>query len=155
MLTITLSDTQHIRNKVLKVAQHYKGQVTFAISNEVEFEDDLKSLGLEDSGAEINAGMYQSERERYRMPPTDDFKSGTLRNFVESVLQGKLKAGALVSPLLRVALAQSYLNPWQRWSSFLVLDNIVMQRNRLSMFHRKAKHCSFYPIFMPPSLASW
>uniref|UniRef100_A0A0K8R8T2 Thioredoxin domain-containing protein n=1 Tax=Ixodes ricinus TaxID=34613 RepID=A0A0K8R8T2_IXORI len=84
-------DTQHIRNKVLKVAQQYKGRVTFAISNEVEFEDELKHLALEDTGAEVSAGMYQSENERYRMPPTDDFKSGTLRNFVESVLQGKLK----------------------------------------------------------------
>lgn len=75
----------------MKVAQQYKGRVTFAISNEVEFEDELKHLALEDTGAEVSVGMYQSENERYRMPPTDDFKSGTLRNFVESVLQGKLK----------------------------------------------------------------
>ncbi|XP_037563073.1 protein disulfide-isomerase A4-like [Dermacentor silvarum] len=84
-------ETQRIRHKVLKVAQQYKGRVLFAVSHETDFEDDLKSLGLEDSGAEVNVGMWMSERERYRMAPVDDFKSANLRNFVESVLQGTLK----------------------------------------------------------------
>lgn len=84
-------ETQRIRQKVLKVAQQYKGRVLFAVSHEVHFEDDLKSLGLEDSAAEVNAGMWMNERERYRMAPVDDFKSSNLRNFVEGVLQGTLK----------------------------------------------------------------
>lgn len=84
-------ETQRIRQKVLKVAQQYKGRVLFAVSHETDFEDDLKSLGLEDSGAEVNVGMWMNERERYRMAPVDDFKSSNLRNFVEAVLQGTLK----------------------------------------------------------------
>lgn len=84
-------ETQRIRQKVLKVAQQYKGRVLFAVSHETDFEDDLKSLGLEDSGAEVNAGMWMNERERYRMAPVDDFKSSNLRNFVEAVLQGTMK----------------------------------------------------------------
>lgn len=86
---LMLAETQRIRHKVLKVAQQYKGRVLFAVSHETDFEDDLKSLGLEDSGAEVNVGMWMSERERYRMAPVDDFKSANLRNFVESVLQGE------------------------------------------------------------------
>ena len=45
------TDTQFIRNQILEVAKKFKGSnLKFAISNEEEFEDEIKALGLEDSG---------------------------------------------------------------------------------------------------------
>ncbi len=41
-------ETQYIRNKVLEVAKNFAGSnLKFVISNEEEFEEEIKSLGFE------------------------------------------------------------------------------------------------------------
>lgn len=35
--------------------------ILFAISDEEEFEDEIKSLGLEDSGESVNVGLFSSK----------------------------------------------------------------------------------------------
>lgn len=52
-----LTDTQFIRNKILPVADKYR-DITFAIANEEEFDEEIKSLGLEDSGESVNVGIF-------------------------------------------------------------------------------------------------
>jgi len=45
----------------------------FAISNEEEFADELKSLGLEDSGEDVSVGCF-TEKQKFRMKPVDEFE---------------------------------------------------------------------------------
>ena len=52
-----MADTQYIREKVLPVANKFK-EYLFAISNEEEFQEDMKALGLEDSGEDVNIGIF-------------------------------------------------------------------------------------------------
>merc|ERR550519_1772452 len=83
-------DTQFIRNKIVEIAKHFKeSNLRFAISNEDEFEDEVKSLGLEDSGADVNIGCY-TDKQKFRMPIADDFESTDLANFLENLRQGKI-----------------------------------------------------------------
>ena len=63
----------------------------FAISNEDEFEDELKSLGLEDSGADVNVACY-TDKQKFRMEPVeDDFEATDLAKFIEDLRTGKVK----------------------------------------------------------------
>lgn len=84
------TETQLIRKEVAKVAKDYKGRITFAVSNEEEFEEDLKQLNLDDSGEDVNVGFFESESIRYRMEPVEDFSAEELKNFIEDVLDGNL-----------------------------------------------------------------
>eukprot|EP00088_Acartia_fossae_P059160 TRINITY_DN6994_c0_g1_i2.p1 TRINITY_DN6994_c0_g1~~TRINITY_DN6994_c0_g1_i2.p1 ORF type:complete len:684 (+),score=152.98 TRINITY_DN6994_c0_g1_i2:49-2100(+) len=86
-----VKDTQYIREKVLAVAKHFRNStLSFCISNEEEFTDELKALGLEDSGAEVNVAAY-SEKQKFRLEPEDDFDAEILGNFVEGLRTGKVK----------------------------------------------------------------
>ncbi|KFM80827.1 Protein disulfide-isomerase A4, partial [Stegodyphus mimosarum] len=82
--------TQLVRKEITKVAKDYKGKITFAISDEEEFEDELIQLGLDDSGEDVNVGFFESRKVRYRMEPTEDFSAEELRTFVENVLEGNV-----------------------------------------------------------------
>ncbi|KAG8181822.1 hypothetical protein JTE90_001476 [Oedothorax gibbosus] len=84
------AQTQLIRKEVAKVAKDYRGKITFAVSNEEEFEEDLKQLNLDDSGEDVNVGFFESESIRYRMEPVEDFSAEELKNFVEDVLEGQI-----------------------------------------------------------------
>lgn len=77
--------TQLIRKEVAKVARDFKAQITFAISNEEDYQDELASLSLDDSGEDVNAAYFSSEKVRYRMEPAEDFSADELREFVENV----------------------------------------------------------------------
>ena len=79
------------RRQVLKVANQYKGQITFCIANENDYSEELHDLKLDDSGEDINVGFFESSKVRYAMPPNDEFDSEILKIFVEQVLSGKLK----------------------------------------------------------------
>ncbi|RWS16392.1 Protein disulfide-isomerase A4-like protein [Dinothrombium tinctorium] len=82
--------TQLIRKKVLKVANKFRGKVTFAISKEEDYEHELRDLGLDDSGEDVNVGFFKSQNIRYAMPP-DEFDEEKLETFVQDVLDGKIK----------------------------------------------------------------
>jgi len=84
-------DTQFIRKKIVEIAKHFvDSNLKFAISNEDEFEDELKSLGLEDSGADVNVACF-TDKQKFRMEPVDDFESSDLAKFIEDLRTGKVK----------------------------------------------------------------
>lgn len=81
--------TQFWRQKVLEVANDHR-DVTFAIASEQDFEDQLKELGLDDSGEEINVGCFDDKNRKYRMEPDEEFSEDSLREFVENFKEGEL-----------------------------------------------------------------
>jgi len=82
-----LIDTQFIRKKIVGIARHFTdSNLRFAISNE----DELKSIGLEDSGADVNVACY-TEKQKFRMEPVDDFEASDLARFIEDLRNGKIK----------------------------------------------------------------
>jgi len=86
-----LVDTQYIRKKIVEIAKHFTdSNLRFAISNEDEYEEELKSLGLEDSGADVNVACY-TDKQKFRMEPVDDFESSDLAKFIEDLRTGHIK----------------------------------------------------------------
>lgn len=108
-----VKDTQYIRNKILPVADKNR-DILFAISNEEEFEEELKSLGLEDSGENVNAGVWSSTS-KYPLSPEDDFSTDVLEEFVKDFKNGRLKPFLKSQPIpkrqegpVRVVVANSF-----------------------------------------------
>lgn len=85
----SLPATQFWRQKVLEVANDHR-DITFAIANEQDFEEQLKELGLDDSGEEINVGCFDDKDRKYRMEPDEEFSEDSLREFVENFKEGKI-----------------------------------------------------------------
>lgn len=84
-----VKDTQYIRNKILPVADEHR-DILYAISNEEEYEEEIKSLGLEDSGESVNVAAFANNF-KYPMEPEDDFSTDVLREFVDKLKSGKLR----------------------------------------------------------------
>jgi len=83
-------DTQFIRNQILEVAKKFKGSnLKFAISNEEEFEDEIKALGLEDSGNDVNIGVY-TEKQKFRGNEDAEFSSEYLATYIEHLRTGRI-----------------------------------------------------------------
>ncbi|KAK8746821.1 hypothetical protein OTU49_016835 [Cherax quadricarinatus] len=83
-----VKDTQFIRNKILPVADKNR-DIIFAIANEEEFEEEIKSLGLEDSGESVNVAAFVNNL-KYPMEPEEDFSSDVLSEFIKKLKAGKL-----------------------------------------------------------------
>ncbi|XP_016339279.1 protein disulfide-isomerase A4-like [Sinocyclocheilus anshuiensis] len=81
--------TQFWRSKVLEVAKDFP-EYTFAIADEEDYADELKSLGLSESGEEVNVGILGEEGKKYAMEP-EEFDSDVFRSFVMAFKKGKLK----------------------------------------------------------------
>ncbi|XP_042164614.1 protein disulfide-isomerase A4 isoform X3 [Oncorhynchus tshawytscha] len=81
--------TQFWRSKVLEVAKDFP-EYTFAIADEEDYSDELKSLGLSDSGEEVNVGILGDGGKKFAMEP-DEFDSEVLRDFIMAFKKGKLK----------------------------------------------------------------
>ena len=84
--------TQFWRKKVLEVAKEHR-DITFAIAAEEDFQGDLKDLGLDESGEEINVGCFDEKGRRYKLEPEDEFNEDTLSEFIEDFKAGT-KIGA-------------------------------------------------------------
>ncbi|XP_014667681.1 PREDICTED: protein disulfide-isomerase A4-like [Priapulus caudatus] len=91
-------DTQFWRGKVLQVANDFR-DITFAISDEDEFKDELKDLGLEDSGQDVNAACWDQSGKRYVLDPEEDFEEDVFREFVEKFHNDKLTAHVKSQPV--------------------------------------------------------
>lgn len=83
-------NTQIWRKRVLNVAKDMK-DVTFAIANEDEFNDELSKAGLGDSPEDINVIIFDEDDRRYPLEPSDEFDSEILTEFVNSYLAGEVK----------------------------------------------------------------
>ena len=75
------TDLDILRQQLLPIASDLQGQLTFAISDEQEFEDELKSLGFDDWGEDVAVAIWASTREKYRM--SDELDVDSLREFIE------------------------------------------------------------------------
>ena len=64
--------------------------VELVMALEEEFETEIKALGFEDSGAEVNIGCF-SEKQKFRMKLTDEFEAEDLAEFIEDLRMGKVK----------------------------------------------------------------
>lgn len=80
--------TQFWRSKVLEVAKDFP-EYTFAIADEEDYADELKSLGLSESGEEVNVGILGEGGKKYAMEP-EEFDSDVLRSFIMAFKKGKL-----------------------------------------------------------------
>ncbi|TRY73095.1 hypothetical protein TCAL_00905 [Tigriopus californicus] len=86
-----VKDTQFIRKKVLEVAKNFLGSnLKFAISNEEEYEEEIKALGFEDSGEDVNVGCF-TEKQKFRMKATSEFETEDLSQFIDDLRTGKVK----------------------------------------------------------------
>ncbi|XP_074549500.1 protein disulfide-isomerase A4 isoform X1 [Halichoeres trimaculatus] len=81
--------TQFWRSKVLAVAKDFP-EYTFAIADEEDYAEELKGLGLSESGEEVNVGIQAEGGKKYAMEP-EEFDSEVLRDFVLAFKKGKLK----------------------------------------------------------------
>ncbi|XP_048469224.1 protein disulfide-isomerase A4 [Rhincodon typus] len=88
-MLLLLPATQYWRKKVLEVAKDFP-EYTFAIADEEDYSSELSSLGLADSGEEVNAAILDVAGKKYAMEP-EEFDSDTLREFVMAFKKGKLK----------------------------------------------------------------
>ncbi|CAG5895846.1 unnamed protein product [Menidia menidia] len=89
--------TQFWRSKVLEVAKDFP-EYTFAIADEEDYAEELKSLGLSDSGEEVNVGIMGDGGKKFAMDP-EEFDSEVLRDFVIAFKKGKLKPIIKSQPL--------------------------------------------------------
>ena len=78
--------TQFWRAKVLEVAKDFP-EYTFAIADEEDYADELKSLGLSDSGEDVNVGILGAEGKKYAMEP-EEVDADVLRDFVMAFKKG-------------------------------------------------------------------
>jgi protein disulfide-isomerase A4 len=84
-------DTQYIRNKIVNVAENFLGSnLKFAISNDAEYEAEIKTLGFQESGADVNVACY-TKNQKFRMKISDEFESKDLAEFIEEFRTGKVK----------------------------------------------------------------
>ncbi|KAJ8272758.1 hypothetical protein GJAV_G00093090 [Gymnothorax javanicus] len=81
--------TQFWRSKVLEVAKDFP-EYTFAIADEEDYAEELKSLGLSESGEEVNVGIFGEGGKKFAMEP-EEFDSDVLREFVLAFKKGKVK----------------------------------------------------------------
>uniref|UniRef100_A0A3Q3FQF1 Protein disulfide-isomerase A4 n=1 Tax=Labrus bergylta TaxID=56723 RepID=A0A3Q3FQF1_9LABR len=81
--------TQFWRSKVLAVAKDFP-EYTFVIADEEDYAEELKGLGLSESGEEVNVGIQGEGGKKYAMEP-EEFDSEVLRDFVMAFKKGKLK----------------------------------------------------------------
>lgn len=86
-----VSDTQYIRKKIVEAAKEFVGSnLKFAISNEEEFEEEIKKLGFEDSGEDVNVGCF-TEKQKFRMKSVSEFEVEDLKEFIEDLRTGKVR----------------------------------------------------------------
>lgn len=91
-------NTQLWRSKILDIAKDFK-DLTFAIANEESNENLLKDLGLDDSGEEMNVGIFGEGNLRYPMPTMEEFDSDEIREFIQAYKAGKLKSKIKSQPV--------------------------------------------------------
>lgn len=72
---------------MLEVAKDFP-EYTFAIADEEDYAEELKSLGLSESGEEVNVGIMADGGKKFAMEP-EEFDSEVLRDFVRAFKKGK------------------------------------------------------------------
>jgi protein disulfide-isomerase A4 len=134
-----VADSERVRRIVAEVAQHYDSdsevKIQFAVSSETEFADELKMLGLDDSGEDVNVGYWGPDGARYPMEPTDNLGVEELRAFVKDVQDGKVK------PFIRSAHHPYTKMAGCSWAKWFML---ILTSSRNSCFSFNIR---LFPIF--------
>ena len=91
VLNMSFSDTEFVRKKIVKVAREFTAEhpFQFAISNEEEFAEELKYVGLEDATEDVKVVVYDRQN-KFRMNPVDDFEAEDLLEFLQELIEGIL-----------------------------------------------------------------
>lgn len=84
---------------MLEVAKDFP-EYTFAIADEEDYADELKSLGLSESGEEVNVGILVEGGKKYAMEP-EEFDSDVLQEFVLAFKKGEELLDLLLGVLLQ------------------------------------------------------
>lgn len=72
---------------MLEVAKDFP-EYTFAIADEEDYGEELKSLGLSESGEEVNVGILASDGKKFAMEP-EELDEDVLRDFVMAFKKGE------------------------------------------------------------------
>lgn len=81
--------SQLVRNKVLPVAEKYR-EYTFALMNEDDFKDDMKTYGLDDT-AEDNAIVILDGKKIYKYECEDGLSEKVVENVIKKFQKGTLE----------------------------------------------------------------
>lgn len=105
--------TNYWRNRILKVAQNYKGKLNFAVSNKDSFAAEMDDYGVMVKANKPAIAVRNSENEKFRM--TNDFSVENLEKFLEEYLAGNVKAHLKSEPVpetndgpVKVAVAENF-----------------------------------------------
>ncbi|XP_054724701.1 protein disulfide-isomerase A3-like [Uloborus diversus] len=112
--------TNYWRNRVMKVAQSYKGEITFAVSNKDKFSAEVEDFGLKAAGDKPVIGARNAANQKFNMK--EEFSVESFEAFVKKFLDGSLEPHLKSEPLpekndgpVKVAVAQNFQE--------LVIDN--------------------------------
>ncbi|BFZ02538.1 hypothetical protein BsWGS_05577 [Bradybaena similaris] len=83
--------TQFWRNKIADVAKKFP-EITFAVADDEENSKLLKEFGLDESGEEINVGLFGADGKKYAMEPMEEYESDEIITFLNKYKKGKLQA---------------------------------------------------------------
>lgn len=78
----------------MEVAKDFP-EYTFAIADEEDYADELKSLGLSESGEEVNVGILGEGGKKYAMEP-EEFDTDVLQEFVLAFKKGEELPGLIL-----------------------------------------------------------
>ncbi|KAA0201821.1 hypothetical protein HAZT_HAZT002027 [Hyalella azteca] len=87
--SVPLLAAQHLRLKLLPLLIKHRDAFTFAMSNEDAYSDEMTSVGLGETGEDVNAAIFTG-REKYAMEPDEDYME-ELEEFITKYRAGKLK----------------------------------------------------------------
>lgn len=96
-----VKDTQFVRKKVLEVAKVFQNSnAKFAISNEEEYLEELRSLDLADVNEDIKVAAFDGQK--FRMEPMDEFDPQEVKEFIDLLSSGKGKPYYKSQPVPKV-----------------------------------------------------
>lgn len=105
--------TNYWRNRILKVAQNYKGKLNFAVSNKDNFAAEMDEYGVTSQGNKPAIAIRNAANEKFRM--TNDFSMENLEKFLEEYFAGNVKAHVKSEPIpekndgpVKVAVAENF-----------------------------------------------
>uniref|UniRef100_A0A0N5BWA7 Protein disulfide-isomerase n=1 Tax=Strongyloides papillosus TaxID=174720 RepID=A0A0N5BWA7_STREA len=105
--------SQYWRNRVLKVASEFKRKAYFAVSAKEEFGDEIESIGLGER-KESDKPIVGALTKDGKFPMEAEFSVENLKNFVQSVLDGKVEPYMKSEPVpetqgnLKVAVGKNF-----------------------------------------------
>ncbi|XP_067935563.1 protein disulfide-isomerase A4-like [Watersipora subatra] len=80
------------RDKLLPIANKYRKDFHFAMSDDEQNNQDVKSFGLDDSGSDFSFGCYGINGDKYPMEELDEWEEEEVEEFLDKVKAGAAKS---------------------------------------------------------------